>query len=118
VNEPKILRKYRTVQVSLTTSVLSATTVPWQDAAGGAIELGTASSAATSIQVWASEIPDGTFGRLFKVDGSAADITLSSSTSESRVYPLPDEAYPCGAIRLVAGQAAGTAATCVVMVKT
>lgn len=116
--EPKIRRKYKAVPVTLTTSSASATTLRWDDVAGGALEIGTVATAVTTIQVWASDATTSTFGRLYKVDGSAADITLSSSTTEARVYALPDEVYGCGAIRLVANNAAATAAAAIVMLKT
>ena len=116
--EPKIRRKSKSVSVSLGTSTSSATTVRWDDVAGGCLFMGTVSTSATSVQVWGSSAYDGAFGRLYDSSGSAADITLSPSTSESRIYSLPDAAYGAAAIKLVAGQAAGTAATCVVILKT
>lgn len=116
--ESKIRRKYRALTVSLSTATSAATTLRWDDAAGGAIRLGTHSTSMTSIQVWASESFGGTFGRLYNSDGSAADITLAASTTDARVYSLPDATYGCGAIKLVAGSTHGTAASAVVLVKT
>lgn len=116
--EPKIRRKFKFVPVTLATSVAAATTLRWDDVAGGSLEMGTVSTNATSVQVWASEAPTGTFGRLYDATGQAADITLAPSTTEARVYALPDACYGAGAIRLVAGQAAGTAAQCIVTLKT
>jgi hypothetical protein len=118
MSEPKIRRKFKAVPVTLSTSTAAATTLRWDDVAGGALEMGTVATAVTTIQVWASDATTGTFGRLYKVDGSAADITLAPSTTEARVYALPDEVYGCGAIRLVANNAAATAATAIVTLKT
>jgi hypothetical protein len=118
MSEPKIRRKFKAIAVTLTTSTASATTLRWDDVAGGALEMGTVSTAVTTIQVWASDAMTSTFGRLHKSDGSAADITLAASTTEARVYALPDEVYGCGAIRLVANNAAATAATAIVTLKT
>jgi hypothetical protein len=117
MSEPKIRRKFKAVPITLSTSVAAATTLRWDDVAGGTLEMGTVSTAATTVQVWASDATTGTFGRLYKVDGSAADLTLAPSTTEARVYALPDETYGCGAIRLVAAQAAATAASCIVTMK-
>jgi hypothetical protein len=117
MSEPKIRRKFKSVLVTLATATQNATTVRWDDVAGGAVEIGTVSTNATSLQVWASESIDGTFGRLRKVDGSAADITLSPSTVTATVYPIPDEAYGCGAIKLVSAVTHSTAAVAVVMLK-
>lgn len=116
--EPKIRRKYKSLPVTLATSAAGATTIRWDDVAGGSLLMGTVSTSATSIQLWASNSADGTFGRLYDASGSAADITLSPSATEARVYALPDAAYGAGALKLVAGQAAGTAATCIVTLKT
>lgn len=116
--EPKIRRKFKAVPITLSTATAVATTLRWDDVAGGALEMGTVATAATSIQVWASDTTAGPFGRLYKVDGSAADITLAPSTTDSRVYALPDEVFGCGAIKLVAATTNSTAAICVVMLKT
>ena len=118
MSEPKIRRKFKAVAVTLSTATASATTLRWDDVAGGTLEMGTVSTNATSIQVWASDAATGAFGRLYDSAGSAADITLSPSTTEARVYALPDACFGAGAIKLVAGQAAGTAATAIVTLKT
>lgn len=116
--EPKIRRKFKAVPVTLTTSVSTATTVRWDDVAGGSIQIGTVSTSASSFQVWAAGSTAGTYSRVYAADGSAADITLAPSTSVSTIYAMPDAAYGVGAIRIVAGEAAGTATTATVMLKT
>jgi hypothetical protein len=116
--EPKIRRKFKALNVTLSTATAAATTIRWDDVAGGGVLLGTSSTSFTSIQLWCSGATDGTFGRLHDASGSAADITLAQSATEARVYALPDAAYGVGALKLVAGQAAGTAASCVVLLKT
>ena len=118
MSEPKIRRKFKALSVTIATATAGATTIRWDDVAGGTLEMGTVATAATSIQVWASDSESSAFGRLYNTDGSAADITLSASTTEARVYALPDACYGAGAIKLVAGQAAGTATTAVVTLKT
>ena len=116
--EPKIRRKFKALPVTLSTATAAATTIRWDDVAGGGVLLGTSSTSFTSIQLWCSGTTDGTFGRLYDASGSAADITLAQSATEARVYALPDAAYGVGALKLVAGQAAGTAVSCVVLLKT
>ncbi len=118
MSEPKIRRKFKAVSVTLSTATAAATTLRWDDVAGGTLEMGTVSTAASTIQVWASESESTAFGRLYNTDGSAADITLSPSTTESRVYALPDACYGAGALKLVAGSTAATAAVCIVTMKT
>jgi hypothetical protein len=117
MTEPKIKRKSRTFSLALTTTTTTAVPIRFDDVAGGAIVIGTAASSFASISVWAADSATSTYGRVYKVDGSVSNITLASSTSEPRVYPLPDECYCAGAVKLVADQAAGTAASCVVMLK-
>ena len=116
--EQKIRRKFKAISVTLSTATAAATTLRWDDVAGGTLEMGTVSTAATTVQVWASESESTAFGRLYNTDGSAADITLSPSTTESRVYALPDACYGAGALKLVAGSTAATAAVCIVTMKT
>lgn len=115
--EPKIRRKYKAVPITLTTATASATTLRWDDVAGGALYMGTVSTGAATLQLWASTTVDGNWGRVYAADGSAADITLAPSTTQPRVYSLPDAAYGVGALRIVSGDTHSTAAVAVVMLK-
>jgi len=115
--EPKIRRKYKAVPVTLSTATASCTTIRWDDVAGGCVLMGTGATSATTLQIWASGSTDGSFGRCYDASGSAADITLSQSTTEPRVYQIPDAPFGAGAIKVVAGQAAATAASCTVLIK-
>lgn len=115
--EPKIKRKFRSFSLSLSSTEPSAQSIRFDDAAGGAVVLGPSSTAVTSLAVWAAASSQSSFGPLRKSDGTAVEMTLSPSTSQSRVYPLPDECYGVGAVKLVAGVAAATAVNCVVMLK-
>lgn len=116
--EPKIRRKFKAVPITLSTAVSAATTIRWDDVAGGTLLMGTVSTNSTSIQLWASGTTDGTFGRVYNADGSAADITLAPSLTDARVYALPDACYGAGAIRLVSAGTNSTAAVCIVTLKT
>lgn len=116
--DPKIRRKFKAVPITLTTATASATTIRWDDVAGGALHLGTVSTSANSLQLWAATSVDGTWGRVYAADGSAADITLAPSTVTPQVYALPDAAYGVGALRIVSANTHSTAATAVVMLKT
>lgn len=116
--EPKIRRKFKSVPITLSTASAAATTLRWDDIAGGALLMGTSSTNVTTLNIWASDRVDGTFGRLRKVDGSAADLTLSASSTEPRIYALPDETYGCGAIKIVSASTNSTATQCVVLLKT
>ena len=116
--EPKIRRKYKSLPISLSTATEVATTLRWDDVAGGALLMGTVSTNAATLQLWASGSTDGSFGRVYNADGSAADITLAPSTTQPRVYALPDACYGVGALKIVSGATHSTSATAVVMLKT
>ena len=118
MSESKIRRKYKSLPVTLATTVADATAIRFDDVAGGSLVLGTASTNATSIQVWASDAVGGTYGRLHSDGGDASSITLAASTSNSTVYSLPDACYSAGAIKLVPGEAEGTAGSASVLLKT
>ena len=119
MSEPKIRRKYKSLPIALTTATQSATTIRWDDVAGGSVYIGTGSTATSqTLQLWASPTLDGNWGRVYAADGSAADITLAPSTVTPQVYALPDAAYGVGALRIVAGSTNSTSATAVVMLKT
>lgn len=116
--EPKIRRKFKALPITLSTATQVATTIRWDDVAGGAVLMGTVSTNAATLQLWCSGTTDGTFGRLYKDDGSVADITLAPSATVPRVYSLPDAAYGAGALKIVSGDTHSTAATCTVLLKT
>lgn len=115
--EPKIKRKYRSFPVLLSSSEPGSVSIRIDDVAGGAVSLGPSPTTVTTLEVWASDSASGPYGRLRKTDGSAVEVALSPSTSEARVYPLPEECYGVGAIKLVGAIAGATAVTCVVMLK-
>jgi hypothetical protein len=116
MTEPKIKRKSRSFTLALRTTEAASSVIRFDDVAGGLVELGAGGTAVTSLEVWASDTPTSAFGRVFK-DGTAVSIPLSQDAAVPRVYPLPDETYAAGAIKLVANNAAATGVTCVVMLK-
>jgi hypothetical protein len=116
--EPKIRRKFKSLPITLSTATASATTIRWDDVAGGCLLMGTVNTNATTIQLWASGTTDGTFGRLYDSSGSVADITLAPSATEARIYAVPDAAYGVGALKFVSASTNSTAAVCVVTLKT
>jgi hypothetical protein len=118
VSEPKIRRKYKAIPITLTTATQSATILRWDDVAGGALHMSTVSTNAATLQLWAAPTVDGQWGRVYAADGSASDITLAPSTTQPRVYALPDACYGVGALRIVSGATNSTSATAVVMLKT
>lgn len=116
--DPKIRRKFKAVPITLTTATQSATIIRWDDVAGGSLYVGTQSTASTTLQLWGAISVDGPWGRVYAADGSAADITLAPSTTQPRVYAIPDAAYGLGALRVVSLTTNSTSATAVVTLKT
>lgn len=117
MSDQRIKRRFRSIPITLSTATAVATTIRWDDVAGGTLLMGTSSTNVSTLQIWASDTPTGTFGRLYKVDGSVADITLSASSTQPRIYSLPDETYGCGAIKVVSATTNSTSATAVVCLK-
>lgn len=110
-------RKVRDADITLTTAVASATTLDMRDMAAAVVAFGTMSTSVTTLQLHVSNSSSGTFRRLYKTDGTAADLTLSPSTTEGRAYYLPDEAFGVEFVKLVAGHTAAVGITGVVMFK-
>ena len=117
MSEVKLRRRSRQVSITLTTATGSATTLRLEDFAGGVVDLGTMSTNATTLQMWAASGETATYGRLRKVDGSAADITLSPSTTERRIYALPDEVFAAPFIKLALNNTAADGLAATVMAK-
>ena len=103
MSEVKIKRRMRSVSVTLSTNTSTATTVRVDDIASGAIHLGTMSTSATTVQVFASPSEAGTFARLYRYDGNSADISMVPSTTLPRSYTIPDDVYGAAYVKFVSG---------------
>jgi hypothetical protein len=67
--------------------------------------------------MWVSPSSTGTFRRLYKVDGSVADLTLAPSSTDGRAYSLPDEVFGTEYLKIVSATTNSTGTTGVVMFK-
>lgn len=110
-------RKVRDSDITLTTAVDSATTLDMRDMAAAVVAFGTISGSSSTLQLWASNASAGTYRRLYKTDGTAADLTFTPSTAEARAFYLPDEAFGVEFLKIVAASTAFTGVTGVVMFK-
>jgi hypothetical protein len=117
MSEIKMRRRSRQVSITLTTSTASAATLFLEDFAGGVIDVGTMSTASTTLQMWGGSAEGGTFKRLYSADGSAADITLVPSTAVGAVYALPDAVFGVPYLEVVAGNTASTGVSATVTLK-
>jgi hypothetical protein len=101
MSEVRIRRKSKTFGFTLSTATSVANTLPMIDMAGGMIEVGTMVTAATQINIWASDASNGPFFQLYDKDGAVVKVTLSASTTDGRSYALPDEVFAAQYIKLV-----------------
>jgi hypothetical protein len=117
MSEMKIRRRLRTVDVTLTTATSSATTINFSDAAGAVISIGTVSTNASTLQIYGAMESDGAYRRVYGSDGSAADVTLTPSSTVGTVYSLPDAAFALPFLKIVSGTTNSTGTTGVVSMK-
>lgn len=112
MSEMKIRRRSRQVTITLHTSSALATTIRMEDFAGGVIDMGTVATAASTLQIWGASAETGTYRRVYKTDGSVADITMAPSTADGRIYALPDEVFalPFVQVRSATTNSTGTVA--------
>jgi hypothetical protein len=115
--ESIISRKYRDFDITLHTATSLATTLDMRDVAGAVLSIGTMSTNASTLQMWVGTTPTGTFRRLYKSDGSVADLTLAASSTDGRAYSLPDEVFGTEYLKIVSATTNSTGTTGVVMFK-
>lgn len=116
--EATIYRKARDLDITLATATSLATTLDMRDIAGAVVSFGTMSTNASSLQMWVSNSSSGTFRRLYKADGSVADLTLAASSTDGRAYSLPDEVFGTEFLKIVSATTNSTGTTGFVMLKT
>jgi hypothetical protein len=112
-----ISRKYRDFDITLHTATSLATTLDMRDVAGAVVSFGTMNTNASTLQMWVGTAPTGTFRRLYKSDGSVADLTLAASSTDGRAYSLPDEVFGTEYLKIVSATTNSTGTSGVVMFK-
>ena len=117
MSEYKIKRKVRQFSLTLGTATADATTLRADDMAGGVISVGTMLTAAATLQCWGAVAEAGPYRRIYGSDGAAADITLAPSTTDGRVYSLPDAVFAVPFVRIVSGATNSTGTAGVVSFK-
>lgn len=113
----RISRLNRDTDFTLHTATALATTLDMRDVAGAVVVFGTMSTNASTLQMFVGTSPTGSFTRLYKADGSAADLTLAPSTTLGRAYSLPDEVFGTEYLKIVSATTNSTGTTGVVMFK-
>lgn len=117
MSEIKIRRRSRDVSLTLSTATAASTTIRLEDFAGGVIELGTMSTNASTLQMWGASNDTGPYYRLYKSDGSVADLTLAPSTAAGRMYSLPDEIFAVPFLRVISATTNSTGTAAIVSLK-
>lgn len=117
MSEIKMRRRTRQVTITLHTTTALATTIRMEDYAGGVVDLGTMSTNAATLQMWGASSEGGTYRRLYKTDGSVADITLAPSTAAGRIYALPDEVFAVPYLEILSGTTNSTGTVGIVTLK-
>lgn len=112
-----ISRLFRDIDITLHTATSLATTLDMRDVAGAVLSIGTISTNASTLQMFVAGTPSGEFRRLYKTDGSAADLTLAPSTTLGRAYALPDEVFGCEYLKIVSATTNSTGTSGFVMFK-
>lgn len=110
-------RKNRDIDITLATATALATTLDMRDVAGAVVSFGTMSTNASTLQMWVGTSTAGTFRRLYKSDGSVADLTLAASSTDGRAYALPDEVFGTEYLKIVSATTNSTGTAGVVMFK-
>ncbi len=117
MSEVTMRRDVVDVTITLHTTTALATTFRVNEFAGGVVSFGTMSTNATSLQVFGSNTPDGDFRRLYDASATAADITLSPSSTVGRIYALPDAAFALSYAKLVSATTHSTGTIGIVSLK-
>jgi hypothetical protein len=115
--DAQIYRRTRTVDITLTTATSSATTLQLDDMAGAVVSFGTMSTNASTLQMWGCDTQGGTYKRVYKADGTVADVTLAPSTAAGRIYAMPDEVYALPFLKILSAHTAATGVAGVVVFK-
>ena len=110
-------RRVTSVSVTLFSATASCTTLRLEEMAGAAISVGTMLTASSTLQMWGATAEAGPYRRLYKADGSAADVTLAPSTADGRIYALPDEVFALPFVKIASATTNSTGTVGVVTFK-
>lgn len=117
MSDSKIRRKAKSYDATLYTAVASCAAIPMVDMAGGVVSVGTMSTNASALNVYASDEETGTYRQLHDSAGSPANITLQPSTAVGKAYALPDAAFGCQWIKLASSTTNSTGVVATITMK-
>ena len=113
VSELLMSHRTRNVDVVVTTSVSSSTSLLCGDVAGGVVIVSGVTASAT-LTVWGATSAGGTFAPVFDAGGAAATLVVPA---DGGAVVLPDAAYALRHLKFTSQSELGTAAAVVVMLK-
>jgi hypothetical protein len=111
MSEFKIKRRTRSVPLAISSATATAVTLRMDDMAGGCVSVGVMGTAASAYQCWGSIDEDGPYYPVYDAGGEVAEIKLAPSSTDGRVYSLPDAVFAVPFVRIVASSASSTVAT-------
>jgi hypothetical protein len=114
VSEVTLSHRTRNVDIVVTTSVSSSTSLSCGDVAGGVVIVSGVTASAT-LTVWGAPSAGETFAPVFDADGAAATLVVPA---DGGAVVMPDAAFALGNLKLTSSSSLGTAAAVVVMLKT
>lgn len=106
--EVDIVRRDKTVRVTLASTTSSASTIRLEDAAGAIVSLGTLHTSSSTLHLYGSDNDSGDFRRVYDSSGAPANVVLSPSSTAGTMYSLPDAVFALPYGKLVSGDAYST----------
>lgn len=103
MSEVDIVRRDKTVNVTLASTTSSASTIRLEDAAGAIVSLGTLHTSSATLHVYGSDTEAGDYRRLYDASGSPANINLQPSATAGTMYAFPDAIFALPYGKLVSG---------------
>ena len=103
MSEVDIVRRDKTVSVTLASTTSAASTIRLEDAAGAIVSLGTLHTSSVTLHVYGSDSESGEFRRVYDSSGSPANIVLAPSSTSGTIYAFPDAIFALPYGKLVSG---------------
>lgn len=103
MSEVDIVRRDKTVSITLASTTSAASTLRLEDAAGAVVSLGTLHTSSVSLHVYGSATEDGEYRRVYDFAGSPANISLQPSSTAGTIYSFPDAIFALPYGKLVSG---------------
>ena len=108
MSEVDIVRRDKTVSVTLASTTSSASTIRLEDAAGAIVSLATLHTSSVSLHLYGCDTENGEYRRVYDSSGAPANVVLAPSSTEGTMYALPDAVFALPYGKLVSGDSYST----------